>query len=1188
VDLIECEKCRELLVNVFESTNKISISFDQPLEARMEAYQKASYDDKLSAGDSLSERYEILSLIGEGGMGRVFKVHDRELDKIVALKLIRADHAQDPTNIQRFKQELILARQITHKNVVRIYDFGEANGFKFFTMEWIDGESLLKTIRGRRKLSVDESLPLVRQILEALREAHCQGVVHRDLKPHNVMIDQEGTPRILDFGIARTEDTNTMTGTGAVMGTPDYMSPEQACGEKAGPQSDLFSLGVILYEMLTGELPFQAESPMSKIVMRLTKRPTTPRELNADVPDYLERIILKCLEVDKGLRYQNAEEVLRDLEREQVDRSLGVKIRLASRRHKRALAVATVTVAATAAGFFAFNARRSDPVPPPPETPVVTLAIVPFTNATGSEELHWMRDGLADMLFTDISQSRYIRPVPTERIAALLSELGVDGQSRLHETTLESISRFAPAESVLHGQFVGSEGRLRLDLSLRKAGTGVPVHFKVEEDVDKVFSLVDQITLHVKEQLDLSPDQLKGDTDRPIAEVSTDSLDALRAYQAGLAHIRQGANQSALPFLQDAVASDPKFAMALAKLAEAHLNLGENHEAERVMKKAKEVSEASPLPLVERYIIHAISALVEDDLETAAESYGELSRLYPADPDIQLSHAQSLEKTGQTPESAEAYQRVLTLSPGNGAALLGLGRAQVMLGRGEEAIESLQETLETGDFDDDLESMGMIHSILGVAHRDTGQLDEAVKHLKLSLDFRRRADDIRGQSTTLTNLAAVYEYRGDIEKALEAEREAISLAQQIGDRHAESLGLLNLGLTHKAGGELDRALEALRESMRIEMDRQDQNNLSVRLNYIADIYRIRGQYDDALVYLEQAKGYIDKSGNQHEKAMNYEIIGLVKKSQGIYDEAIEAFLEALPNYQEVGVPMGVANVHAQLSAIYSGQGRCSDAHRSIVKSIDIYQELGMKHRLAKAKVRLADFYITVGQLESAEKEIDEAWSVAEESRAEDLTPLIRLARGRLLRVRAHLEKAETDLSLAQQLSVEQGDKELFIRSRIELGRAYKNMGKLALAQEQLRAARQEANSAGLRVLETAAGVTLGQVLAIEGRHAESREMALAALEIADTYSGRPFVLMAHATLAETCEKLGLDDEVEQHVSKVIDTIHWIQRNLDEEYVDSFMNQPEMQTVLDKTLEATERHGGLTGTEPLAKWARQQK
>ena len=397
VDLIECEECGDLLVDVFDQTSKISISFDRPNETSIETHETLSHTDELSAGSLIGDRYEILELIGEGGMGRVFKVRDLELDKIVALKLIRADQAKDPANIQRFKQELILARQITHKNVVRIYDFGEANGFKFFTMEWIDGASLRDTIRRRGKLSAEEALPTVRQMLEALQEAHREGVVHRDLKPHNVMIDRDGVPRILDFGIARTAETNTMTATGAVMGTPDYMSPEQAYGEKAGPQSDLYSLGVILYEMLTGELPFQADSPLSRVVMRLTKKPTKPRELNGELPEYVERVVLKCMEVDLELRYQSADEILHDLDREQVDRSLSLKIWLAVARHKTALAVAATLVAATVVGFYAVNGWRSSQAQPPPESPVATLAILPFTNTTGSGELDWMRNGLAEM-----------------------------------------------------------------------------------------------------------------------------------------------------------------------------------------------------------------------------------------------------------------------------------------------------------------------------------------------------------------------------------------------------------------------------------------------------------------------------------------------------------------------------------------------------------------------------------------------------------------------------------------------------------------------------------------------------------------------------------------------------------------------------------------------------------------------
>jgi len=303
---------------------------------------------ELQLGTLFGNRYEILSILGQGGMGRVYKARDREVDKLIALKTIRLDTADGPEALARFKQELVLARKVTHKNVVRIFDLGEAEGLKFFTMEYIEGESLKAAIRRRGALPPVEAASLSRQILGALAEAHAEGIVHRDLKPQNVMVDKAGTAHLMDFGIARATDTTGMTATGAVVGTPDYMSPEQVKGEKAGPESDLFSFGVILYEMLTGELPYQADSPVSKVMMRLSHRPRPVREISKDVPRYLDAIVRRCLEIDPDLRYRSARDVLVDLERESISRSLTFRLSHGVKRRRGLIVGAGVATASSA------------------------------------------------------------------------------------------------------------------------------------------------------------------------------------------------------------------------------------------------------------------------------------------------------------------------------------------------------------------------------------------------------------------------------------------------------------------------------------------------------------------------------------------------------------------------------------------------------------------------------------------------------------------------------------------------------------------------------------------------------------------------------------------------------------------------------------------------------------------------
>ena len=275
---------------------------------------EAAAKGQLEPGTLLAERFEILQLLGQGGMGAVYKARDTELERLVALKLIRPELASHPEILRRFKQELILAREVTHRNVIRIFDLGQAQGIKFITMEYVEGRDLKGLIHEKGKFTAEEAVPIVLQIAAALEAAHTAGVVHRDLKPQNVMSDKDGRVYVMDFGIARSLEHQGMTQTGALMGTPEYMSPEQAKGEKVDARSDLFALGIIFYEMLTGISPFKAETAMAMMFKRTQERATPLSQLNLGVPPVISDIVSKCLETKAEERYQSAREVITDLE----------------------------------------------------------------------------------------------------------------------------------------------------------------------------------------------------------------------------------------------------------------------------------------------------------------------------------------------------------------------------------------------------------------------------------------------------------------------------------------------------------------------------------------------------------------------------------------------------------------------------------------------------------------------------------------------------------------------------------------------------------------------------------------------------------------------------------------------------------------------------------------------------------
>src|ERR1700722_8528265 len=312
-------------VNPSDSPTIVGSSLSQVLPGD---YSEAG-QQVLTSGHLLAQRYEVMGLLGEGGMGAVYKARDVELSRIVALKVIRPDLARNRAILDRFKQELILATQVTHRNVVRIYDLGEAEGIKFITMEYVEGEDLAAVLHQRTKLPPPEAVGIIDQVCRALEAAHRVGVIHRDLKPQNIMCEKSGRILVMDFGLAKTLEGERMTQTGAMVGTMEYMSPEQALAGNLDQRSDIFSLGLIFYELLTGATPFRAESALASLIKRTQERVVPVSELDSSVPSELSQIVGRCLERDVSLRYQTASELLADLELWQgTGKSGGIAARL--------------------------------------------------------------------------------------------------------------------------------------------------------------------------------------------------------------------------------------------------------------------------------------------------------------------------------------------------------------------------------------------------------------------------------------------------------------------------------------------------------------------------------------------------------------------------------------------------------------------------------------------------------------------------------------------------------------------------------------------------------------------------------------------------------------------------------------------------------------------------------------------
>ena len=357
--------------------------------------------EELTTGSTFAGRYQIIEELGKGGMGKVYKANDTDIKEKVAIKLIKPEISTNKKTIERFQNELKFARKIRHKNVCQMYDLNREEGTYYITMEYVEGENLKNMIRMSRQLGIGTAISVAKQVCEGLAEAHKLGVVHRDLKPSNIMIDREGSVRILDFGIARSLKEKGITGAGVMIGTPEYMSPEQVEAKETDQRSDIYSLGVILYEMVTGKVPFEGDTPFTIGMKHKGEIPKDPKEVNSQIPEDLSRVILRCLEKDKEKRYQSAGELRSELTRiEQgiptTEREIPKRKPITSREITVTFglkklfipAIAIIALVITAIIVWRFIPKKEAVFAPKIEN---SIAVVSFKNQTGDKTYDYLR-----------------------------------------------------------------------------------------------------------------------------------------------------------------------------------------------------------------------------------------------------------------------------------------------------------------------------------------------------------------------------------------------------------------------------------------------------------------------------------------------------------------------------------------------------------------------------------------------------------------------------------------------------------------------------------------------------------------------------------------------------------------------------------------------------------------------------
>jgi len=988
------------------------------------------------------------------------------------------------------------------------------------------------------------------------------------------MLDAKERVYVMDFGIAHSLETPGMTQTGALMGTPEYMSPEQAKGMKVDARSDLFALGIIFYEMLTGVSPYKADTALATLLKRTQERPQPPADVDPTIPKAISDVIMKCLEIDRDQRFSTAREILEDLGQEMPTSVRTIAPTLVPpataaepvqgslfERYRIWIAGMAAVVLLTALGIvfrgkiFSGSAGKS-------AAPVeqASLAILPFRNASGDTSLDWLGPSLADMLSTDVGQSAHLRTISPDRLHQVLSDLHIAPNTTIDPSIVSSIAEFSSADTVVWGQFAKFGNQIRIDATLLglKQNRRAPLKIEAASE-NEIPAAIDGLAELIRKNLAVPSDvmkELKASSFQP----TSNSVPALRDYNQGVGFQRDGKNLEAQKLFLQATKEDPAFALAFSRLAQTYERLGYDNQADQAAEQSVALSQN--LPETEKYLIAAIRAQITKNFPEAIKTYESLAKGSPGNTDVLSALAALYEDTGDLAKASQYNEAVLKANPKDITATLAVGRLAINSGKPEAGLDPLNRALTLSVQLDNQEQKANSLHLIGHAYWQMNKPEEAVRYFQEELTIWRQMGQKHGMALALNEMAKAQGILGDNKTALQNFEQAQAMRREIGDKQGLGDTLIDTGNFYDERGDHEPALKMYKEALQIERDTGNEYLQAVCLNNIGAVYFEEAQYEDARAFYQQSLDLREKAKIPRDIADSVHNLAEISVRMGLYDQAISQYMRALDLRRSVNDTRGAAIESYTLGVMFDSQGRFGAAINSKLSALKTLQDVKDKTDwMVEVGGGYGESLTLAGRGEEAKPYLNDALGLARELKNDGLVSEILAFQGDAAFYRGDAKSARALYEEALQSADRSKEPLRILVPKVSLAKMAAEEGPAQPAVNNLRQLAQQADELGLQNISVECSLAVADAMLRAHDNMRAQEELNRALPRADKIGLKPLSATAHYLLANALRASGNRADAQQHYRETLQLLDGMRQ---EPGAEKLLQRPDFKVMHDES------------------------